>query len=171
MHRRDFLRVLGVAPVTFSSSPSAAQGPSRRQRPSGATILYNDRTVALTDVRADPARAVDALWVRKSDLPRINEFEVKPQGACRADVCVPIPKAMTSGAYFNLTSFAKKVGQAVVADPGVRLWSFGEIPVVRGSFLESRMAPDVVVPDRSGKPVRLSSFRGKKVLLVTWASW
>jgi hypothetical protein len=78
---------------------------------------------------------------------------------------------MTSGPYFNLTAFAKKVGQAVVADPGVRLWSFGEIPVVRGSFLESRMAPDVVVPDRAGRAVRLSSFRGKKVLMVTWASW
>jgi len=170
MHRRDFLRVLGVAPVTLSSSLSA-QRQSRRQRPPGATVLYNDRTVTLTDVRADPARTVNALWVRKSDLPRINEFEVKPQGACRADVCIPIPKSMTSGAYFNLTAFAKKVGQAAVADPGVRLWSFGEIPVVRGSFLESRMAPDVVVPDRAGKPVSLSRFRGKKVLLVTWASW
>src|SRR5882724_12400697 len=121
MHRRDFLRVLGVAPVTLSSSLSA-QRQSRRQRPPGATVLYNDRTVTLTDVRADPARTVNALWVRKSDLPRINEFEVKPQGACRADVCIPIPKSMTSGAYFNLTAFAKKVGQAAVADPGVRLW-------------------------------------------------
>jgi hypothetical protein len=171
MHRRDFLRVLGVAPVTFSSSLSAVQRPSRRQRPQGATVLYNDRTVTLTDVRADPARTVDALWVRKSDLPRINEFEVKPQGVCRADVCIPIPKSMTSGAHFNLTAFAKKVGQTVVAEPGVRLWSLGEIPVVRGSFLESRLAPDVVVPDRTGKPVSLSSFRGKKMLLVTWASW
>src|SRR5258706_9646318 len=99
MHRRDFLRVLGVAPVTFSSSLSAAQAPSRRQRPPGATILYNDRTVALADVRADPARAVDALWVRKSDLPRINEFEGKPQGACGSDVSVPISRAMRSGAY------------------------------------------------------------------------
>jgi hypothetical protein len=159
MQRRDFLRVLGVAPVTLSS-PSLAAAP----RPSGATVLYDDRTVTLTDVRADPARTADALWVRKSDLRRINDFELKPQGACRADVCIPIPKSMTSGAYFNLTAFAKKAGQAVVADPGVRLWSFSEIPVVR-------MAPDVAVPDRAGQPVRLSSFRGKKVLLVTWASW
>ena len=167
MHRRDFLRLLGVAPVTSLSVPAA----QRSKRSPGATVLYDDRAVTLTDVRADPARAVDALWVRKSDLPRINEFELKPQGACRADVCVPIPKSMASGAYFNLTAFAKKVGQAVVADPGVRLWSFGEIPVVRGAYLESRMAPDVAVPDRAGRPVRLSSFRGKKVLLVTWASW
>jgi peroxiredoxin len=33
------------------------------------------------------------------------------------------------------------------------------------------MAPDFSVPDRKGRPVRLSQFLGKKVLLVTWASW
>jgi peroxiredoxin len=33
------------------------------------------------------------------------------------------------------------------------------------------MAPDFAVPDRRGNPVRLSGFRGKKVLVVTWASW
>ena len=58
-----------------------------------------------------------------------------------------------------------------MADTDARVWSFGEIPVVRGSFLESRLAPDVTVPDRKGRPVKLSQFRGKKVLLVTWASW
>ena len=32
-------------------------------------------------------------------------------------------------------------------------------------------APDFTLPDRNGKPVKLSQFRGKKVLLLTWASW
>ncbi len=51
------------------------------------------------------------------------------------------------------------------------MWSFGEIPVMRGSFYQSRIAPDFAVPDRKGKIVHLSDFRGKKVLVVTWASW
>jgi len=34
-----------------------------------------------------------------------------------------------------------------------------------------RIAPDFVQPDTAGKPVRLSSFRGKYVLLDFWASW
>lgn len=31
--------------------------------------------------------------------------------------------------------------------------------------------PDVALHDMSGKAVRLSRFRGKKVVLFTWASW
>jgi peroxiredoxin len=34
-----------------------------------------------------------------------------------------------------------------------------------------RMAPDFVLDDASGNPVRLSDFRGKVVLLNFWATW
>jgi cytochrome c biogenesis protein CcmG/thiol:disulfide interchange protein DsbE len=34
-----------------------------------------------------------------------------------------------------------------------------------------KMAPDFVLDDASGKPVRLSDFRGKVVLLNFWATW
>lgn len=163
MQRRDFLSLVGLAAL----SPTIAAA----QRPLSATVLYDGRTVTLDRVSTDPSGAADALWIRTADLPRINEFELKPQGACRADVCIPIPKTFVRGANFNLTAFAQKAGQTLVADPGSRVWSFGEMPVVRGAFLESRMAPEFAVPDRTGRIVRLSQFRGKKVLVVTWASW
>ena len=51
------------------------------------------------------------------------------------------------------------------------VWSFGNIPVTRNGFLQSAMAPDFALPNLEGKLVRLSDFRGKKVLIVTWASW
>jgi hypothetical protein len=146
--------------------PSAA----RTQAPQRATVLYDGRATTLDRVSPD-AKQPDALWIQTKDLPRINGFELKPQGACRADICIPVPKTMTRGAYFNLTAFAQRAGQRVVADVPARVWSLGEIPVVRGAFLESRMAPDFSVPDRKGNPVQLSQFLGKKVLLVTWASW
>jgi len=139
-------------------------------KPPAATVLFDDRATALSAVRRD-AHDASSLWISKRDLPRVNGFDVKPQGACRADVCVPIPKSMLHGDWFDLTAFAKKAGEAVVADVDARVWSFGEIQALRGSFLTSREAPDVAVPDRRGHPVKLSDFRGKKVLLVTWASW
>jgi len=156
MNRRDFLLSSATAALA-----SAAPAPSSTT----ATVLYNDQTVKLDKVRPD----AHDLWVRAADLPRINEFHLKPQGACRADMCIPVSKDMKSGEWFNLSGFARKVHETAVADAGV--WSFGEIPLVRGQFYESRIAPDFAVPDRTGRTVHLSDFRGKKVLIVTWASW
>src|ERR1700719_4291949 len=104
-------------------------------------------------------------------IPRTGPRCGCARATCREDVCVPIPKAMTRGGYFNLTAFASKVGEPVVADVDERVWSFGEIQLLKMGSLNSRVAPDFSVPDRRGRPVHLSDFRGKKVLLVTWASW
>lgn len=153
MQRREFL-LGGCTAVAASAAGKPA-----------ATVLYGDKAVPVDVVRPDPAE----LWVRAADLKAINGFELKPQGACREDVCIPVGKDLRKGAFFNLTGFAQKVHQPVVQDSGV--WSFGEIPVLRGGFLNSRIAPDFAVPDRKGRVVHLSDFRGKKVLVVTWASW
>jgi len=164
MERRSFLRIMGAASI----APGIANAST--PTPTGATVLFDDRATPLTAIRRNPNGA-SSLWIRKRDLPRVNGFDVKPQGACRADVCIPIPKSLLDGEWFDLTAFAKKAGQVVVADVDARVWSFGEIQVLRGSFLNSRVAPDVTIPDRRGRPVKLADFRGKKMLLVTWASW
>jgi hypothetical protein len=136
-----------------------------------ATVLYDDRVVTLDRIGADPKEAADALWIRTADLPRVNGFELKPQGACRADLCIPIPKAFTRGRFFNLTAFAAKAGQRIVAEPAARVWSLGEMQALGGGLANSRIAPDFEVPDRVGRPVHLAGFRGKKALVITWASW
>jgi hypothetical protein len=165
MERRDFLRIVSAASIAPGAIVSAAGGET------AATVLYDDRVVPLARVGSQPKSATDSLWVRARDLPAINGFEIKPQGACRADICIPIPKPMRRGEFFDLTAFARRIRQAVVVDVDARAWSFGEIQSLRGSYLESRQAPDITVPDRAGRAVALSRFRGKKVLLLTWASW
>lgn len=154
MDRRTFLITSGAAAVA-SGAPATV-----------ATILYGDRAVALDRTQPDP----NDLWVRKSDLKKINDFEVKPQGACREDLCIPIPKNLQRGEWFNLSGFARKTGEMVIKDDA-GVYSFGEIPLVRGAFYNSRVAPDFAVPDRKGRVVHLTDFRGKKVLVITWASW
>src|SRR3954470_12201276 len=168
MERRDFLRMVGGASLApaVADAPTAAPDASR-----AATVLYEDRTIVLERARTGAARAADTLWIRKRDLPRVNGFEVKPQGACRADLCIPIPKTMIRGDYFNLSAFARKARQEVVAEPQARVWSFGEMQALGGGLSNSRVAPDFEVPDRLGRPVHLAGFRGKKALVVTWASW
>jgi hypothetical protein len=153
MNRRRFLL----------ASAGAARGLAATH--DSATVLYNDQAVKLDPIRPE----ADALWVRASDLPRVNGFTLKPQGACRGDMCIPVAKQLRSGPWFNLSGFAQRLHQASVHEAGV--WSFGEIPAVRGDFYTTRAAPDFSVPDRKGRAVHLSDFRGRKVLVITWASW
>src|SRR5215831_13053090 len=134
MERRSFLRMMGAASIAPGIANASAQ------KPPAATVLFEDRATPLATVRRDP-RDPSSLWISKRDLPRVNGFEVKPQGACRADVCVPIPKTMLRGDWFDLTAFARKAREAVVADVDAGVWSFGEIQALRGSFLTSREAP------------------------------
>jgi len=42
-------------------------------------------------------------------MNRRNEFHMKPEGACRADTCIPIPKGMKNGEGLNLSGFARIV--------------------------------------------------------------
>lgn len=131
----------------------------------GMTVLYGDRETALPDSRVENGE----LWIPSAEMPRINEFTVKPQGACREDVCIPLPKALKRNGWLNLSGFAHKVRQSVVNEGSI--WSLGEMPLLRTGFLESRTAPDFAVQNRQGQTVRLKDFRGRKILLLTWASW
>lgn len=155
MQRRDFL-------LTASATALANAAPTKTP---ATTVLYGDKSVPVEVTRPDPKD----LWIRATELKSINGFELKPQGACKDEVCIPVSKDLRHGAFFNLTGFAHKVHQPVVSDSGV--WSFGDIPLLRSAFTNSRVAPGFAVPDRKGRVVHLSDFRGKKVLIVTWASW
>ena len=130
-----------------------------------ATILYGDRVTALADSRLESGD----LWIPAAELSRVNEFTVKPQGACREDICIPLPKALKRSGWLNLSGFARKVRQPLVHEGTA--WSLGEMPALRSGFLQSRQAPDFSAQNRQGKTVHLKDFRGRKILLLTWASW
>ncbi len=117
-----------------------------------------------------------SLWVPQGELAAINGFELKPQGLCRGPLCIPVPQGagwsrqVDGKPYFNLSAFSKKIGQAAKADSSESVWSFS-LPTKLNGGLASGMAPDFALPTVDGKIVRLSDFRGKKVLILTWASW
>jgi hypothetical protein len=150
-------------------------GPTGERAGAGATILYQDRVVQVARTLDDP----NDLWVVPADLPRINDFVLKPEGACLDELCIPVRQDRDTEMYvtragegwFNVTELARRLQQAYVADREHAVWSFGSIPVTRNAFLQSALAPDFALPDRQGRVVRLSDFRGKKVLVITWASW
>lgn len=135
-----------------------------------ATVLYQGRNVTLCEVGDG-----NSLLIRPDDLPGINGFVLKPQGACYADMCIPIGESLfverNGKKWFDLTAFADLLGQPYVADINARVWSFAEIPSRRQDMMVDAMAPDFEVTDREGQVVRMADLKGKKALIVTWSSW
>ena len=114
---------------------------------------------------------LDDLDVTDEAFTAATGWAIKPQGACRGDVCVPLP-AEVRGAdgRIDVAVAADRLGMPLVHDEEHRLWSLGP-GTVTGRALATAEAADVVLPDRDGNPFRLSSLHGRKVLLVAWASW
>ena len=137
--------------------------------------LFNDTVVEIKDTLADPTD----LWVSPEDLTRLTGFVLKPEGACFADICIPIKQDADSDKFVtrlgkkwvNVSALATALRQGVAVDRESNTWSFGEIPSANSSSLAKGMAPDFAMKDREGKTVRLSDYRGKKVVILTWASW
>jgi hypothetical protein len=134
------------------------------------TILYQGKKVTLSETGTG-----DGLLISPEDLPRVNGFELKPQGACYADMCVPMNEHLLveqgGKQWFDLAAFADLLGQPYVADKDANVWSFAEIPARRDSMMVDGMAPDFEVTDRAGKVIRMTDLKGKKALIVTWSSW
>lgn len=119
------------------------------------------------------------LWLATDDLARVSGWELKPEGACLGDVCVPIPpgrerdfvRPADDALWFNLTALADYTGRPLVHDERHAVWYIGEDAAARAAPLAERTAPDFALPDLDGRLHSLSDHRGTKVLLAAWASW
>lgn len=110
---------------------------------------------------------LDALTVDARAFAAATGWELKPEGACHDDRCVPLPD--DPEARSNARVLAERIGMPLVHDETVGLWALG--PEASGRALTSAVAPELILPDWQGREFRLSSLRGQKVLLVAWASW
>ena len=139
------------------------------------TVIYD----GVTTQAASSTKAPDELWITTNDLKRATRFEIKPEGVCRDKLCFPLPKARKAAfiskdgktTWFNLTEFARLIRQPFTSDQKNSVWYFGPRAEEQNGYLASLEAPDFTLPDLASKNHSLSDFRGKKVLLVTWASW
>ncbi len=91
----------------------------------------------------------------------------KPEGLCSGQRCVPFGAA--DRALIDLAAAARALAMPLVHDDAHGLWALGA--EVGGHSLNSALAPELELPDFDGRPFRLSSLGGTKVLLVAWASW
>jgi hypothetical protein len=161
----------GVAMIAVCAVAVQAAGQNARN---ARTVIYDG---AATEVTAAPEPS-NNLWITTSDLTRATRFVIKPQGVCRDQLCFPLPKNRKAefiakrGAttWFNLSEFARLIKQPFALDQKNDVWYFGARSEEHG-YLASLEAPNFTLPDLNGRVHSLADFRGKKVLLVTWASW
>jgi hypothetical protein len=136
-----------------------------------AIVITEREEIAVPAARADG----EALWFSAPGLERATGWALKPEGLCKDDVCVPLPpgreREITSDGRIDVAAFWRHLGKPVLHSDDGGAWSLGEGAKDRMAALRTLEAPDFALPDPAGRPHRLSEQRGKKVLLVTWASW
>jgi hypothetical protein len=108
---------------------------------------------------------LDSLDISADQFAAGTGWQIKPEGACKGEVCVPLDR---SG--FDPVRAAERLGMALVHDEEAGLWALG--PESLGDrALVTAEAPDLVLDDIDGHEFRLSSLRGQKVVLVAWAPY
>ena len=112
------------------------------------------------------------LRVDADTLTARTGWTITERGACKAEVCVPLPPAVrTADGRVDATVLAERLGMPLVGDDAHGIWALGPETAVTGRALTSAVAPELTLPDANGIPFRLSGLRGRKVVLVAWASW
>ena len=71
----------------------------------------------------------------------------------------------------DLAALASLLGRPLAIDQEEGVALLGTGIAERAHELDSLEAPDFELPDLSGRMHRLSDYRGKKVLLIAYASW
>jgi hypothetical protein len=140
-----------------------------------ATVIYEGRVHEVVGAEPGP----DALWLSAADLTRVSGWEVKPEGVCRDESCIPIPEDQAErllrgeepSQELNLAAFASYLGLPQARDRAGTVWSFGAAPLELRSNLAGLQAPDFTLPDIEGRMHSLSDYRGRKVFLLLWSSW
>ena len=97
-------------------------------------------------------------------------WEAKPEGLCRGEVCVPAPGALHADGTLDVAVTAARLGMPVVHDEAHAVFAVGPA-TTSGKALNTAVAADPELITRDGSPFRLSSLRGRKVLLVAWSSY
>jgi hypothetical protein len=114
---------------------------------------------------------LDRLDATDDDFAAGTGWDLKPQGACRGEVCVPLPpEVRTAGGRIDVRVAAERLRMPLLHDEAHDVWALGPA-TVSGKALDTAVVPDIELPDVDGNPFKLSSLHGRKVLLVAWASW
>lgn len=133
----------------------------------------------LTFIQGEQTSALDATLedgsarLAPADLAACTGWELKPEGLCRGAICIPgaLTPGLVVGGRIDLAAFAAATGNLLVVDTHQRIAAVGPGSAERGRAMRSLQAPDFRAPTVQGEELELADLRGRKKLLVAFASW
>ena len=90
---------------------------------------------------------LETLTIDPVALERRTGWEIKPEGACKGERCVPLPQF--DGPPIDARLLAERLGLPLVHDAPTGLWCLG--PEAGGRALGSVNVPDLALPDMYGQ--------------------
>jgi hypothetical protein len=134
--------------------------------------------MATVTVLSDEARTVAAeidsgrVIVAEGDLAAAIGWELKAEGLCQGDVCVPVRDraSITCGSGLDLVAVADALDRPATVDAQTGVVAVGEPRQSRRQAMNGQ-APSFTFPDLDGEMRSLEDWHGSKKLLVAFASW
>jgi transposase len=132
------------------------------------TLIDGDR---VTSLRATLDGG--AVRIAPDVLRDATGWELKPEGLCQGNLCIPVRDraALVDARGVDLAGFARAQGRPLALDVVERAAALGTSAAERSARLATLEAPDFSLPDLHGSMHALSAHRGKKALLIVYASW
>ena len=105
--------------------------------------------------------------------PEALGWSLEPRGLCRGETCIPVRDrdALVRDGEVDLAELARLLDRPLAIDLEERVAALAASATERSQRLASLEAPDFTLPDLQGRTHSLSEHRGKKVLLIAYASW
>ena len=100
-------------------------------------------------------------------------WKLEPRGLCRGPQCVALPAdpSFATETGIDLAKLAAALGRPLALDAAERVAALAAPAADRAARLASLDAPDFTLPDLDGRMHSLAEHRGKKALLIAYASW
>jgi hypothetical protein len=132
------------------------------------TIIDGDKAMAVKAERRGEHVLLDAASVKDA-----LGWEIHDGLLCNDAMCIPLADeaALVRDGKIDLAALAAALDRALAVDLEEQAAFLGGSARERSQALASQQAPDFALPDLTGRVHTLSEARGKKVLLVAWASW
>ena len=124
--------------------------------------------VATVDATASEGR----MLLDPGTLQAAVGWELKPEGLCQGDVCVPVRVGadLFVGEHLDLARVAAALSRPIVVDTAAGVAAMALDPVARRQAL-ALDAPPFTLDDLDGVPHSLSEWHGRKKLLFAFATW